>query len=405
MTGGADARQARCGDVQGSDRALQALNRTAAGVDTDRMDRETSPAAMARISGILFVGGAALTAVGIALPHSPQADVTGFWAIAGVTLLVGCILLGSSERLPLGGLQLAMFLASGLVGLSLLFNGERHGGPSAGNEVLFLWVALYCGYYFPKKILIAELVALAVVDAAALIAVDPGNVGYTRWSITVGAAALAGIIVSRLRQRNDELVAQLVQAGRIDQLTGALNRRGFQERLDQELASSDRSGLPAALVLADLDHFKSLNDTHGHPVGDSALAAVGEAARLLVRRSDAFARLGGDEFAAILPGTDADGALLFAERMRERVAELQISEGVALRMSLGIALYPSQCDSEIHLIEAADAALYAAKRQGGNQTLVFRPPPDATRYPSVAAHSRHSAAARGPEPRSQAASQ
>lgn len=332
------------------------------------MVRDTSQASMARLCGLMYLCGAALSVVGVALPHSAQADIPAFWVLAAVAALLAALLLGFGGRLPAAALHAAMLLASCLVGLSLYFNGERAGGHAAGNEVLFMWVALYSGFYFNRGAMALQLAAIGVVDAAALIAVHPGDVGYTRWLITIGMASLAGVVVHRLRRRNDDLVGQLVQTGRTDQLTGLLNRRGFQEQLDRELARSARSGMQVALVMADLDNFKELNDARGHLAGDRALEAVGEAARELVRRADSFARLGGDEFAAILPETGADGAMCFAERMRDCVSRLAVEGGPLLGMSFGVAVYPTQHDSQLRLIEAADAALYAAKHGGGNRS-------------------------------------
>ncbi len=338
------------------------------------MDRDTSQASMARHCGLMYLSGAALSVVGIALPHSAKADIPAFWVIAAVAALVAAIALGLGERLPPAALQAAMLLASCLVGLSVYFNGERAGGHAAGNEVLFLWVALYSGFYFKGRALVMQLAGIGIVQAAALVAVHPGEVGFTRWLITIGMASLAGVVVHRLRRRNDDLVEQLVQAGRTDQLTGLLNRRGFQEQLDRELARCERSGVEVALVMADLDNFKELNDARGHLAGDHALAAVGDAARELVRRGDSFARLGGDEFAAILPETGAEAALRFAERMRDHVSRLAVEGAPRLGMSFGVAVYPTQHRSQLRLIEAADGALYAAKHGGGNRSRLSGPP-------------------------------
>ena len=263
----------------------------------------------------------------------------------------------------------AMLIASFLVGLSLVFNGERHGGPSAGNEVLFLWVALYAGYYFRGSALRVQLLAVALADAAALLIIAPGDIGYTRWLITTGGAVIAGTVVHRLRKRNDELLGELVEAGRTDQLTNLANRRGFDNTIGGALARSVRSGSPLALVLGDLDHFKRLNDTLGHVAGDEALELVGDVVAALIRRGDTAARLGGDEFAVILPDTDATAALALSERLRSRISEHRNGDGTVLSMSFGIAVAPIPCRTALELMRAADIALYAAKRAGGNQAL------------------------------------
>ncbi len=326
----------------------------------------------AHTAGLLFLSGAALSGLGVLLPHSPQADIPGFIGLAVGAGLVGVVLLAIGDRVdrrvPFG----AMLIASFLVGLSLVFNGERHGGPSAGNEVLFLWVALYAGYYFRGSALRVQLMAVAIADAAALLIIAPGDIGYTRWLITTGGAVIAGTVVHRLRKRNDELLGDLVEAGRTDQLTSLANRRGFDNAIGGALARSVRNGSPLALVLGDLDHFKRLNDTLGHLAGDEALELVGDVVAALIRRGDTAARLGGDEFAVILPDTDATAALALSERLRSRISAHRDGEGTVLSMSFGIAVAPIPCRTVLELMRAADIALYAAKRAGGNQALVSK---------------------------------
>jgi diguanylate cyclase (GGDEF)-like protein len=166
-----------------------------------------------------------------------------------------------------------------------------------------------------------------------------------------------------------------------DGLTGLANRRHSEDSLATELARADRFGGPLAIVLADIDDFKSVNDRHGHPVGDTVLC---ELARLLdssVRDVDVAGRWGGEEFILVLPGTDADGAVRLAGRIRALLEDrtLVTPEGVPVRItaSLGVAAYENGGSAE-ELVAAADAALYEAKRAGKNRVaqaprLVSRP--------------------------------
>ncbi len=336
----------------------------------------TSPtvarATMVRVAGLLFLTGSVMTVLAIAFPHSPQADVTGFWGIAAADAVVATVLLGWPERLPAWSYQAFMIFATVSISLSLYFNGERLGGPAADNEVLYLWIALYAGYYFTRRQMIAQLVVLAVAYAAALLLIHPGQVGFTRWFITVGMVSIAGILVNRLKCRNDELVERLSEAARTDRLTGLVNRHGFDEQLELELERSRRTVQPVALVLADIDHFKELNDRFGHPAGDAALVAVGHAAHGAVRKIDTMARIGGDEFALILPATRADGALEVAERMRAEIPHLTNEAGDPLTMSFGIVEFPLDAETGESLVQAADRALYRAKGLGRNRSVVHR---------------------------------
>jgi len=337
---------------------------------SDTKSPNVAPATMGRIVGLLFAVGSVMTIASIVFPHSPKADIYGFWAIAAGTAMLAMVLLGCCERLPAWSYQGFLAAASLIVSLSLYFNGERHGGPSAGNQVLYLWIALYAGYFFTRMQLLAQLVIVAGAYAATLLIVHPGQVGFTRWFITVGMVSVAGSLVHVLRSRNDDLLARLYGAARTDLLTGLMNRQGFDERFELELERARRSAQPVALVLADIDGFKELNDRFGHPVGDAALAAVGRVAGGAVREIDTMARIGGDEFAAILPATDADGAFELAERLRAEISDLGGDDGESLTMSFGVVEFPRHGQTPETLIHAADRALYEAKALGRNRSIV-----------------------------------
>jgi diguanylate cyclase (GGDEF)-like protein len=124
--------------------------------------------------------------------------------------------------------------------------------------------------------------------------------------------------------------------------------------------------------MLDIDHFKALNDSCGHPAGDLALRAVADALRETGRASDLVARYGGEEFALVMPETDEAGAVVIAERIRERVAALRFDTEkgpLSVTLSLGIATFPDEGTAKPVLVERADACLYHAKRHGRNQTV------------------------------------
>ncbi len=151
-----------------------------------------------------------------------------------------------------------------------------------------------------------------------------------------------------------------------DGLTGLFNQRQFARALGAELQRAQRNGLQTSLIIADLDHFKQVNDLHGHAIGDEALAAVARDVVASVRPFDIACRIGGEEFAVILPQTTKDEGLDVAERIRTRVA-LTAHEGLpAVTLSCGVAAYPVDADAIRELVKRADDAMYEAKAAGRN---------------------------------------
>ena len=163
----------------------------------------------------------------------------------------------------------------------------------------------------------------------------------------------------------------------VDGLTGIANRRYFDVALDRELRRAQRLGGTLSLLLTDIDSFKAYNDHFGHQQGDSCLSAVAQAlAARLKRPADVAARYGGEEFAAILPDTDAEQARVLAESIREHIAALNLAHAPNaarphITLSIGVASYAKGgLDQPAALIEAADKALYAAKRAGRDCVVV-----------------------------------
>jgi diguanylate cyclase (GGDEF)-like protein len=169
------------------------------------------------------------------------------------------------------------------------------------------------------------------------------------------------------------LFAQIQQQALTDALTGCYNRRSLEMQLDRELLMAKRSHQPLSVVMLDLDRFKQLNDSVGHDAGDTALRKLAECFRRELRGVDSAARLGGDEFVLILPQASVEGAMSGAERLRSRIAQIEIPGYGNLSASMGIATFPSHADSRADLMLAADAALYRAKRAGRNRVCAAEP--------------------------------
>ncbi|HTZ43846.1 MAG TPA: diguanylate cyclase [Jatrophihabitans sp.] len=156
-----------------------------------------------------------------------------------------------------------------------------------------------------------------------------------------------------------------------DALTGLANRRAMQDTITRLAAHAGRSGEPLAAIALDLDHFKSINDRHGHEVGDAALSAVGECLRDSLRESDFAARVGGEEFLVLAPDTDLDGALVLAGKLREALTREQVPQlARALTASFGVAVIPRHAGTAELLLRRADRACYLAKERGRNRIEV-----------------------------------
>ena len=164
------------------------------------------------------------------------------------------------------------------------------------------------------------------------------------------------------------LFAQTQQLALTDGLTGCCNRRSFEIQLEKDLQFAQRMSHPLSLIMIDVDHFKTVNDSFGHETGDVALRMIADVLRDGLRGVDTAARYGGEEFAVILPQADAAGALVAAERLRSRIESTKFPHVGRLTVSLGVATFPLQASSRDSLVSAADHAMYEAKRSGRNRS-------------------------------------
>jgi diguanylate cyclase (GGDEF)-like protein len=174
---------------------------------------------------------------------------------------------------------------------------------------------------------------------------------------------------------NAKMYQKLEELARTDPLTQLYNHRVFQEELDKKLKRTERLKKKLSLILTDIDHFKNINDTYGHPVGDNVLSSVARIFSLRIREIDLCARYGGEEFAIIMEETDSNGAYTLAERLRRDISKEKyntLTEEFSVTISLGIATYPTDAKTKKELIQKADQALYWAKRNGRNQTVVYQ---------------------------------
>ena len=203
---------------------------------------------------------------------------------------------------------------------------------------------------------------IAAFEIATLVvgALTADVIRHTAWLAPV-LLVLLGVL-----QRSAMVSVLEVEAG-TDDKTGLLTPGAWRRLADRHLARSSHSGEPSSLLLIDLDHFKQVNDTHGHLAGDEALRAVAECLRSDLRGHDAVGRYGGEEFVVLLPGIDRAGALGIALRLTACIRELDFDGGMRLTASIGVAISSEAARTLDELIATADVALYAAKASGRDQ--------------------------------------
>ncbi len=187
-------------------------------------------------------------------------------------------------------------------------------------------------------------------------------------------ASSAGIALQNARSYSQQRNLAIT-----DGLTGLSNRRRFDDELNREMERVSRYNRPTSLIMMDIDDFKHYNDTHGHPAGDALLQILADLLRQNTREIEIVTRYGGEEFAIIIPEVDLEAAGMVAERIRISVAGMHLAEGPQhlpgikspVTLSLGVACAPKQASTPAELIHAADSALYAAKRRGKNQIVLY----------------------------------
>jgi diguanylate cyclase (GGDEF)-like protein len=234
-----------------------------------------------------------------------------------------------------------------------------------------------------RSILAVPLVARGRVLGIIELVNAPGDPPFTQDDLTTLTAIADYAAIAIDNARNFRRVQELTIT---DEHTGCFNSRHLRAQLDHEVKRSQRFHHPLSLVFLDLDHFKSVNDTHGHLVGSALLKEVGELLMASSRQLDLVFRYGGDEFALMLVETAPDGAMITARRLRDafRSKRFMQAQGLELRLtaSLGVATFPDHAHSATDLIRAADFAMYASKARGRDEvTLAERLPASSNEAP------------------------
>lgn len=335
---------------------------------------QTGPAwriAYAVGSGVLVLG---IGLLGEGLRHFQGQPMRMRGVLAAVAAAVTVILMFEAWGRPFGSLLWVSAMAA-LMWLNVGWVAWRSMRPG--------FLAIHLGLLLSALVLAAGWITRGVVLAQAgsqhwREALPEANAWLLMLSfVASGTLALLFVLLVNFRLA-EKLRAEAVR----DPLTGALNRRGFEDRSSRLMALSAQLGQSVTVLVLDIDHFKNVNDQHGHQVGDLVLKALSALVHRAKRETDLFARLGGEEFCLVLPGTDVPGARVFAERLRHSFEVLEIDTGsrfLRCTMSIGVAyasaaMLQSQRVDLVDLLHQADEALYEAKRAGRNRLRFYASP-------------------------------
>lgn len=296
-----------------------------------------------RVAAIFWAGGAAAVVAAIPFGHWPHRSLLALVVIAGACGTALAIRVAAGDRLPRWTLHVDVGAATVLTSVLAAIGAADH----VDFADLYVWVALFATLYFRPLEVLAQVGAAAAAFAVVLVFGPKVTNPVAAWMAVVGTVTVAAAVLLGL-------VSVLRSAAMEDPLTGLANRRAWDERLEEELARSRRTGQALSVVMIDLDGFKAVNDRGGHEAGDRLLQDLSRAWQAAVRGGgDFLARLGGDEFAILAPASDAIGVRRLAKRLGE-----VLPAGIAV--SIGVATWDGT-ENASDLLRRADQTMYVTK--------------------------------------------
>jgi diguanylate cyclase (GGDEF)-like protein len=343
------------------------------------MDRDApldERARMGRISGGLWTIGALVAIAGTFLPGAEHESLALVLSLSVLVLLYGIASVTGLipwHRASMTALAVGMVVTVPVVGLAIYLTGAS----ISYVEPLLVCSLLYAAFFFPARWAWPLAIELVLVAGAPLIydgnAID--NAFASRYLVLATAFLATTSVMVVLKRRLVDAEERQREIAHRDPLTGVANRRAFDIALRAEIAArrgpqgARRSGdvEPFSLLIIDLDEFKSINDGHGHQIGDAVLRQTAERARAVLRATDMLARIGGDEFAVIAPGAHGEAARRLAEEIGNAIAAGQPGSPVpSPAASVGLAVYPGDGEAYETLLHAADQRLLRLKADGGS---------------------------------------
>ena len=306
-----------------------------------------------------ILGSAAAITYLVATPHGPHRaallalDSSSVAATVGLFWWVGIRLVPTTWRTPFFAVWTISTL--GFIGAGAVLDG----GTSSPLAFFLIHPLIFAGLAYPPRTA-STLTVLAVADAFVVGALSQ-HPGLWPTLLLASAMLIGGLLTTAVARTRDRMTAAIVETANHDGLTGCLTRRAFYDRLQHEVSRARRYGTGFAVVLADLDQLKALNDDGGHEHGDEALQRLAAVLMTSARSSDLVGRLGGDEFAMVLPQVGLDESATIAGRL---VAAIHDTGEPPISASLGVAVWSGPDDGLEELVHRADVAMYGAKLAG-----------------------------------------
>lgn len=312
------------------------------------------------VGGVLLHLSIALMMLGLYRYFGRRTD---FRVVAGPVLVAAALVVLFLDHYAVRLLLVSLLLVVQLATMLWLLCSHRQQAPGRG-----FWLII-TGAGFALAVSLWRVAALSFGWVEPTPYTAPGMLQALSHVTLMGSLLL--VTIGFMGMLSEGLQERYIQLASTDVLTGVYNRRALMDAFHQEMAGAVRRQAPICLLMIDIDHFKRVNDQHGHQAGDAVLRALAQALKARLRAQDLLGRYGGEEFLALLPDTDIPGGMQVAEVLRARIEGLLVHhEGVDLRVTISIGVHawtPGMPEDSGGLVRDVDAALYAAKRNGRNR--------------------------------------